>query len=276
MTAQSASDPEVFNVWSPPPVREWRVNRLKKALQEGQCATTLYGLGTPEMVDYFGQFGFEGIWMEWEHTPPVLSLKDLGNMSRACDLWGISSVVRVPNDPWIIQRVLDAGCDGVAVPHVKTKEAAEAVVRAVKYGPIGRRGDYLGRQSVGVADGRTKSNEQTSVILFIEEVEGIKNFDEILTVEHVDAYFIGAGDLSQDMGMAGQRYHPDVQKIVDDCIAKCVAAGKVAGCLVNDEDVEDYIEKGARYFQMGWQSWVARGALQYVDKVKRKMASLNG
>ena len=90
-------------------------------------------------------------------------------------------------------------------------------------------------------------------------------------MDHVDAYFIGAGDLSQDMGLAGQRYHPDVQKIVDECIAKCVAAGKAAGCLVTDDVVEDYIDKGARYFQMGWQSWVARGAMEYVAKVQARM-----
>jgi len=271
MATREGSNPEVHNVWSPPPTREWRTNRVKKALGEGKCATTLYGVGTPEMVDFMGQFGFEGIWLEMEHSPPVLTLNDIGNMSRACDLWGISSVCRVPNDPWVIQRVLDAGADGVAVPHVRNKAEAEAVVRAAKYGPIGRRGDYVGRQGVGVADPRTKSNEQTSVILFIEEVEGIKNFDEILTVDNVDAYFIGAGDLSQDMGLAGQRYHPDVQKIVDECIAKCVAAGKVAGCLVNDDDVGDYIEKGARYFQMGWQSWVSRGAMGYLAKVAERM-----
>ena len=260
------------NVWSPPPTREWRTNRVKKALKEGKVATTLYGVGTPEMVDFVGQFGFEGIWLEMEHAPPVLSLTDIANMTRACDLWGISSVCRVPNDPWVIQRVLDSGCDGVAVPRVKTKEEAEAVVRAVKYGPIGMRGDYMGRQGVGVADARNKSNEQTTVILFIEDVEGIKNFDEILTVDHVDAFFIGAGDLSQGMGLTGQRYHPDVQRVVDDCIAKCVAQGKVAGCLVNDDDVMDYIDKGARYFQMGWQTWVPRGAMGYVAKIAERMA----
>ena len=223
------------------------------------------------MVDFMGQFGFDGIWLEMEHAPPLLSLSDVGNMSRACDLWGISSVCRVPNDPWMIERALDAGADGVAVPHVKTKKEAEAVVRAAKYGPIGRRGDYIGRQGVGVADARRKSNEQTLVIVFIEDVAAVENLDEILGVEHIDAFFIGAGDLSQDMGLTGQRYHPKVQKVVDDCIAKCVAAGKVAGTLVNDEDVQDYIEKGARFFQMGWQTWVAKGAMGYLAKVDEAM-----
>ena len=68
--------------------------------------------------------------MRWSILPPVLSVTDIANMSRARDLWGISSVVRVPNDPWVIQRVLDSGADVVAVPHVRTKEAAEAEVRA--------------------------------------------------------------------------------------------------------------------------------------------------
>ena len=132
MGTRQISDPEAYNVWSSPATWEWRITRVKKALGEGKCATTLYGVGAPEMVDFIGQFGFEAIWLEMEHTPAVLSLTDIAkaNMYRACDLWGISSVVRVPNDPWVIQRVLDSGADVVAVPHVRTKEAAEAVVRA--------------------------------------------------------------------------------------------------------------------------------------------------
>ena len=130
MGTRQISDPEAYNVWSPPATWEWRTTRVKKALGEGKCATTLYGVGAPEMVDFMGQFGFEGIWLEMEHTPPVLSVTDIANMYRACDLWGISSVVRVPNDLWVIQGVLDSGADVVAVPHVRTKEAAEAESRA--------------------------------------------------------------------------------------------------------------------------------------------------
>ena len=130
MGTRQISDPDAYNAWSPPATWQWRTIRVKKALGEGKCATTLYGVGAPEMVDFMGQFGFEGIWLEMEHTPPVLSVTDIANMSRACDLWVISSVVRVPNDPWVIQRVLGSGADGVAVPHVRTKEAAEAVARA--------------------------------------------------------------------------------------------------------------------------------------------------
>ena len=44
------------------------------------------------MIDFLGQFGFDGIWLEGEHGP--LSWEQIGDMSRACDLWGMTSVTR--------------------------------------------------------------------------------------------------------------------------------------------------------------------------------------
>ena len=87
------------------------------------------------MAEVMGNLGYDAIWIEMEHAPPTLTMRDVGEISRACDLWGMSSICRVPNDPWMITRVLDAGCDGVAVPHVRTREEAEQVVRAASMAP---------------------------------------------------------------------------------------------------------------------------------------------
>ena len=272
MTTPSSEGP--MGVWRPPARREMRENRVKRVLREGKCAVCIYGVPTADMTEVMGNLGYDAIWIEMEHAPPTLTLRDVAEISRACDLWGMSSICRVPNDPWMITRVLDAGCDGVAVPHVCTKAEAEAVVRAAKYGPIGRRGDYTGRQGIGVSNTREAANKETLVMVFVEEVEGVKNLDEILEVEHIDVIFLGAGDLSQDMGYAGQRYHPEVQAVVDDMIRKCAAAGKAAGVVTNDDDVEEYVEKGARFFHIGWQTWVAKGTAAYMEKVDARMANL--
>src|SRR5216684_3098076 len=80
-----------------------RENRIKRKLQEGQPVTVVSGHANTDMIDFLGQFGFDGIWLEGEHGP--LSWEQIGDMSRACDLWGMTSVTRVNNnDLSIIMR----------------------------------------------------------------------------------------------------------------------------------------------------------------------------
>src|SRR5215510_11137242 len=96
-----------------------RENRIKRQLQAGQPVTVVSGHANTDMIDFLGQFGFDGIWLEGEHGP--LSWEQIGDMSRASDLWGMTSVTRVNNnDPGIIMRALDRGTMGIIVPHVNT------------------------------------------------------------------------------------------------------------------------------------------------------------
>ncbi len=44
--------------------------------------------------------------------------------------------------------------------------------------------------------------EKRLVVAMIETVDAVDNLDEMLKVEGIDVYFIGPGDLSQNMGYA--------------------------------------------------------------------------
>ena len=250
-------------------MREMRENRVKRKLREGKCATVLGGFKDAEFIEYMGQFGFDAMWIETEHG--AITWEQVAHMSRACDLWGMTSVCRVnSNSPWLITRTLDVGATGIVVPHVNTREEAERAAKSAKYGPIGFRGMASGRQSYGVSDYYRRANEETLVVALIEEIEAVHNLEEILTVENIDVFFPAPNDLAQTMGYTGQGIHPEVLKVVDECIARIVASGNVAGALVTDDTVESYIEKGARFFSMSWQGWVSRGADQYMAKVAAK------
>ena len=173
-------------------------NKVKKKLREGQVATVLGGLNNPEIIDYMGQFGFDGAWIETEHG--TITWDQVAHMSRACDLWDMTSVCRVNhNEPWLITRTLDVGATGIVVPHVSTKAAAEQAAQSAKYGPIGSRGMAAGRQSYGVTDYYRKANAETLVVVLIEEMEAVNNLQDILTVDHIDVFFIAPSDLAQTM-----------------------------------------------------------------------------
>ena len=80
-----------------------RENRAKQKLRNGQIVTVTSGHQSSDMIDFLGPLGFDAMWIETEHGP--VSWEQIGDMSRACDLWGMSSIVRVnANEPWLITR----------------------------------------------------------------------------------------------------------------------------------------------------------------------------
>ena len=106
-----------------------RPNRVKNKIHNGETAIVVGGYQTPDIIDFMGPMGFDGIWLEGEHGG--VDYGDIGDLTRACDLWGLSSIARVNlNLPGVIYRTLDVGAQGICVPHVNTGEEARAVVDA--------------------------------------------------------------------------------------------------------------------------------------------------
>ena len=152
----------------------------------------------------------------------------LGDMTRACDLWGMTSITRVnANDPGLITRTLDRGSMGIVVPHVSNREAAEKAAQSAKYAPVGYRGMFGGRQSFGVSDYFHTANSQTMVVVLLEEAEALENIDEILKVDNIDVFFVAPSDLAQTMGHIGNTEHPEVQAAIEEAIGKIVNAGRI-------------------------------------------------
>jgi len=247
-----------------------RENRVKKKLQDGKTATVVTGLNSPDVIEFFGQYGFDGMWIETEHAPTTWD--QVTHQSRACDLWGMTSVCRVTtNDTALITRTLDAGCTGIAVPHIRTREEAEKAAKAAKFAPVGNRGMGGGRQAFGVTDYYREANEQTLMVAFIEDIEAVNNLPEILTVENIDVFMVAPADLAASMGYAWrfgrEPAPPGVQEAIDRGIAQVVAAGKVAGHLTTADTVQAVYDKGVRFFLTGWQAWASGGAQQYQSAI---------
>ena len=248
-------------------MRQLRENRIKRKLANGEVATFLMGHNTANIVDFLGPLGFDGILIEGEHGP--VDFADIPDVTRACDLWGMTSIVRVNiNLPGVIYRSLDVGAQGVMSPHVNTADEARAIVDAAKFGPIGSRGSATSRQGYGVEDFFAVANDETLVIVLLEDIIAIENLMEILDVDHIDVFYVAPGDLAQSMGYPGQSSHPEVQSTVDEAIARIVASGKVAGTIVNDSNVEAYIRRGVRCLGTSWTAWVAAGARGYLRKAE--------
>ena len=232
-------------------------NQIKEKLAAGK---PVYGamvqFPDPDLVELLGYAGFDWILIDAEHGS--INENDCAAMSRACELANTTSIVRPPsNHPETILRLLDRGAQGVQVPHVNSAQDARAVVEAVKYYPLGKRGvtsstrscNYGFRESI--PDYVRISNEETLICVMIEEFEAVHNLPEILKVDGVDVFFVGAGDLAQSMGHPGNKNTPEVQKVVNQALDAILGAGKVAGLSCDEEYMTKFVDRGVRYFHTG-------------------------
>ena len=241
-----------------------RPNKVKAKLMRGEPVTVVAGTITSDLVEFFGNLGFDGAWVEAEHGP--FDFGDIADLTRACDLWGMTSIVRVNlNLPGVIYRTLDQGAQGIVMPHVDTADQARAVVRAAKFQPIGARGMITSRQGIGVENYMGTANDETLVIVLIEDILAVENLDDILKVDHIDVFFVAGSDLAQSMGYP--EGHPDVDLTIDQTNRRIVAAGRRAGAVVEDHTLDMYLDQGATFLMSEWEQWASAGASAYLKRV---------
>lgn len=153
------------------------------------------------MIERIGP-DWDWIWLDAQHGQ--MGYRDVISLVRACDLIDRPAYVRVAgHEPGRIGQILDMDVAGVIVPSVETPQEAEALVRAAKLPPLGRR-SYGGRR---VIDRRSRdyfkqANERAMLIVQIETPTGIENVESIAEVPGVDALFFGPDDMRLRRGFA--------------------------------------------------------------------------
>ncbi|MBH2883760.1 4-hydroxy-2-oxoheptanedioate aldolase [Serratia ureilytica] len=250
-------------------------NHFKRALQEKRPQIGLWlGLCSSYSAELLAGAGFDWLLIDGEHAPNNVQTV-LGQL-QAVAPYPSQPVVRPPwNDAVIIKQLLDVGAQTLLIPMIQNAEQARDAVRATRYPPHGVRGvgSALARASRGnrVPDYLQQADEQMCVLVQIETREAVKNLEAILQVEGVDGVFIGPADLSADMGFAGNPQHPEVQRTIDDAIARIRAAGKAPGILMaNKALAQRYLEAGALFVAVGVDTTLlARAAEALANEFKQ-------
>ena len=168
-----------------------RQNKTKAKAAAGQMALgAMLSYHSPETVEILGAAGFDFVTFDLEHE--AFDELALVHSIRAAEAFDLTPIVRVPNDPDLILRLLDAGAQGVHVPRINTREEAQAVVEASRFHPQGKRTFYAVGRSGNYGLGQTeeqyaeRSNDETLVILQVEEEEGVGMPDRAVVWEVVD------------------------------------------------------------------------------------------
>ncbi len=225
----------------------------KEKLKSGEVALGGWLMtGHPSIAEIFAGEGFDWVCLDMEHT--CNDIHNLHEISLALKGTGCDLLARLHScDPVQAKLVLDAGADGIIVPSVNTGEQAELAVKMAKFPPKGFRGASFARATDFGRNFKSyyeKHNDNVIVVVMLEHLEAVRNVDEILSVDGIDATLIGPYDLSASMGLAGQLRHPEVEKAQDKLLKACLEHKVPAGfhvVPVSSELISERIKQGYKF-----------------------------
>jgi len=244
------------------------LNQLRRTLAEGP-ATLGYLVTMPsvQLVQALARTGVDWLMIDTEHAP--IGIESVAAMIAATGGTPATPLVRVPGvRPELVKPVLDCGALGVVFPQVSTREEAEATVQAVRYAPAGRRGygpTYAAlRWALPNLEYLKVANEAVLNIVLIESQAGVDALDEILSVSGLDVVAVARGDLSENLGVAGQFDHPRLREVVAKAEAKILAHPEVAlgGIAFSADEARAMIARGYRFIVLGSDAGLISGAAQ--------------
>ena len=168
---------------------------------------------------------------------------------------GIAPIVRVPDcDNRDVPRLIGSGAMGIAMPAINTVDEAHRAVASCKFPPVGRQSvadDYphFALQRNPLANAPALMNDNILLVCMIETREGLKNIEEIATVDGVDVLYISANNILNELGLSGQFEHEILRDVRERLIKVCRANGKFAG-FGGDNDAArqaDFIRRGGSF-----------------------------
>jgi len=228
----------------------------------------------PGLVELCALAGFDYVIIDLEHG--AIDVGECEGLVRAAEVAEVTPIARVATtEQGAILRLLDAGVQGLMVPHVSSRADAERAVAAAMYPPLGHRGAGSMRaaaygQKLHRRDWVRHANEEMLVIAMLEDADAVRNVSEILAVQGLDAFEIGTGDLSLSMGVPGETSHPKVEAAVEQMVATILDAGKIVGDTANDpETARLFVNRGYRMIDCGFVN-VTTGALRHLVTAMRK------
>ena len=229
-----------------------RTSKIKDKLSRNEPAfiTTLH-FTDPSIFELTSLMGFDGIWVDMEHHST--SVETSSNLMRAARV-GTSDIVARPAKGEFMRmcRMLEMGAQAIMYPRCTSPEEAAEVVKWAKFAPQGQRG-VDGGNADGLYCGApltkylSHANDQTVVIIQLEDQASVDQAEAIAAVEGVDAIMLGPGDFSILSGVPGQVGHELVQKATESVAAAARNTGKHWGRpMFTVEDAKHCLDMGAR------------------------------
>ena len=237
-----------------------RPNTFRQLLTEDRPTLGTHIHSTwPSVIEALGHTGlYDYVEFVAEYGP--FDLHDLDNLARAAELFNLSTMIKVDQEPrgFIAQRAIGSGFQSLLF--ADCRDAAEvrecvSIARADTpedggtYGVGTRRFAYMG---YGGSQEYVKALRQIVVVLMIEKKGAVDDLEEILEIDGVDMIQWGGSDYSMSIGYPGQGQHPDVIKAKQYVFDTAIKMGVPPRAEIGSPDqARAYLDMGVRHFSIG-------------------------
>lgn len=165
----------------------------------------------PSIVEIIGHTGlYDYVEFVGEYGP--YDLHDLDNLARAAELYDMSSMIKVDQEPrgFLAQRAIGSGFQSVLFADCHSVEEVRECVRIARpdtpedggsYGVATRRFAYMG---YGGTPEYVQALRDIVVVIMVEKQGTVDNLEEVLSVEGVDMIQWGPADYSVSIGRPGE------------------------------------------------------------------------
>lgn len=250
-----------------------RENRLRTLWQADQAAVNGW-LAIPNSfsAETMAHQGWDSLTVDMQHG--VIDYAAMVTMLQAISTTATVPIVRVPwLEPGILMKALDAGAYGVICPMVNTREDAQKLVAWTHYAPRGTRSFGPIRATLyGGAEYATHADDTIIAFAMIETAQALDNLDAILSVEGLDAIYIGPSDLSLALGCRPvlDDVDPKVAQAMDHILERAKAHGIVAGVHNGVPEIAlGRVAKGFRFVTVGSDArFLAAGSQQFLSRMR--------
>jgi 4-hydroxy-2-oxoheptanedioate aldolase len=231
-----------------------RTSVIKAKLARRQPALCIQLHFTDQSVfELTSLLGMDGIWIDLEHHG--YSVETANGLIRAARVARCDVVARAAKGEYMrFARLLEAGAHGLMYPRCDSAAEASELVKWTKFYPLGKRGFDGGNAdmpycAVPMADYMKAANEQTFIIIQLEEQSAVDQADEIAAVPGVDILFLGPADFTTLSGIPGQWDDPTIWNAYKKIAKAAEKAGKWWGTpAFSPEHCKRLMDLGALFF----------------------------
>jgi 2-keto-3-deoxy-L-rhamnonate aldolase RhmA len=198
------------------------MSRLFRKLESKQLALGAYVKGAPHLMPGLAKAGFDFVRPDMMFS--AIDWKELDHIIRASALADLTTMVRVPNNPWFggtdnVQCVVDAarafsiGADAVQVSVASTRQV-EALLHIAKDWHRSGAGEFPSTADE-LKNHQQKIARQALIVPSIESKTAIAEIRDIASLEGLRAIFIACTDFAEQLGHPFDYEHPEVWAAFD-------------------------------------------------------------
>lgn len=207
----------------------------------------------PNIPEIYAECGFDFVILDTEHA--LNDLRGIQAQLRACASTGIHAIVRLGAANYAdAPRMLDAGAEGIMIPHIGHGAGTRELLASMKYAPEGARPTCTGVHIAGYglrdfAECAARANRDVLSIGLIEDREAVDAIDRVFDESPVDWMMPGPADLASSLGVHGKLTHPSVRAAVETAMAEAQRKNIPVGMYINEpSEIASWMDKEIGFF----------------------------